>query len=125
MNHDLSNLLEAVERSGTDIAPTYEEYVLLAFALATDFGEGGRQAFHRLCRPSAKYDATHADRLYTAALSSGNRGQVHFASAVWLAQQHGVALTGMQAEPPSAEKVQKCSAAFSHTQARVLIMRLK
>ncbi len=121
MNHDLSNLLEAVERSGTDIAPTYEEYVLLAFALATDFGEGGRQAFHRLCRPSAKYDATHADRLYTAALSSGNRGQVHFASAVWLAQQHGVALTGMQAEPPSAEKVQKCSAVqpfHTHTGAR-------
>ena len=43
-------LTEAVETAGADIAPTYAEYVQLAFAIATDCGEAGREFFHRLCR---------------------------------------------------------------------------
>lgn len=89
-HHDLDGLVNAVERCGADIAPTYDEYVLLAFAIATDCGEGGRAAFHRLCRFSPKYEAAHADRLYTSALGSGNRGDVHLGSAFWLAKNHGV-----------------------------------
>lgn len=42
-------LTEAVETAGADIAPTYAEYVQLAFAIATDCGEAGREFFHRLC----------------------------------------------------------------------------
>ena len=50
----LCRLCEAVETAGADIAPTYAEYVQLAFAIATDCGEAGREFFHRLCRVSAK-----------------------------------------------------------------------
>ena len=46
----LRRLTEAVETAGADIAPTYAEYVQLAFAIATDCGEAGREFFHRLCR---------------------------------------------------------------------------
>ena len=49
----LCRLCEAVETAGADIAPTYAEYVQLAFAIATDCGEAGREFFHRLCRVSA------------------------------------------------------------------------
>ena len=49
----LRRLTEAVETAGADIAPTYAEYVQLAFAIATDCGEAGREFFHRLCRTSA------------------------------------------------------------------------
>ena len=45
----LCRLCEAVETAGADIAPTYAEYVQLAFAIATDCGEAGREFFHRLC----------------------------------------------------------------------------
>mgnify|MGYP001764219421 FL=1 len=38
----LCRLCEAVETAGADIAPTYAEYVQLAFAIATDCGEAGR-----------------------------------------------------------------------------------
>lgn len=48
----LRRLTEAVETAGADIAPTYAEYVQLAFAIATDCGEAGREFFHRLCRTS-------------------------------------------------------------------------
>lgn len=39
----LCRLCEAVETAGADIAPTYAEYVQLAFAIATDCGEAGRE----------------------------------------------------------------------------------
>ena len=41
----LCRLCEAVETAGADIAPTYAEYVQLAFAIATDCGEAGREFF--------------------------------------------------------------------------------
>lgn len=103
MMNDLSRLVAAAEQCGTDIAPSYDEYTLLAFAIATDCGEAGRDSFHRLCRLSAKYDARNADRLFSAALASG-RGDVHLGSAFWLAKQHGVEAGA----PP--EKVCKCAA---------------
>ena len=53
-------LTEAVETAGADIAPTYAEYVQLAFAIATDCGEAGREFFHRLrpCRTNV-FQCTH------------------------------------------------------------------
>lgn len=45
MNNDLSKLVEAVRTAHADIAPTYAEYVQLAFAIATDCGEAGRSDF--------------------------------------------------------------------------------
>ena len=52
MNNDLSKLVEAVRAAHADIAPTYAEYVQLAFAIATDCGEAGRSDFISLCEPS-------------------------------------------------------------------------
>ena len=49
----LCRLCEAVETAGADIAPTYAEYVQLAFAIATDCGEAGRE-FSIGVRVSAK-----------------------------------------------------------------------
>ena len=48
MNNPLENLrqlTEAVRMAGADIAPTYIEYVQLAFAIANDCGEAGRNDF--------------------------------------------------------------------------------
>ena len=42
-------LAEAVRNAGADIAPTYQEYIQLAFAIATDCGEAGRHDFLSLC----------------------------------------------------------------------------
>ena len=60
-------ITEAVETAGADIAPSYAEYVQLAFAIATDCGEAGREFFHRLCRISAKYQREHAERMFSNA----------------------------------------------------------
>lgn len=68
MNNDLSKLVEAVRAAHADIAPTYAEYVQLAFAIATDCGEAGRSDFISLCEPSPKFNALHANKLFSSAL---------------------------------------------------------
>ena len=82
-------LTEAVETAGADIAPTYAEYVQLAFAIATDCGEAGREFFHRLCRISAKYQSAHAERMFSNALTK-QQGAIHLGTAFHLAESTGV-----------------------------------
>lgn len=52
---DLERLVAAIEKQGANVAPTYQEYMPLAFAIANDCGEAGRSLFHRICRISEKY----------------------------------------------------------------------
>ena len=87
----LRRLTEAVETAGADIAPTYAEYVQLAFAIATDCGEAGREFFHRLCRISAKYQREHAERIFSNALTT-RHGEVHLGTAFHLAEMANVQL---------------------------------
>ena len=87
----LHRLTEAVETAGADIAPTYAEYVQLAFAIATDCGEAGREFFHRLCLTSAKYQREHAERIFSNALTT-RHGEVHLGTAFHLAEMTNVKL---------------------------------
>ena len=87
----LHRLTEAVETAGADIAPTYAESVQLAFAIATDCGEAGREFFHRLCLTSAKYQREHAERIFSNALTT-RHGEVHLGTAFHLAEMANVKL---------------------------------
>ncbi|WP_294588354.1 DUF3987 domain-containing protein [uncultured Bacteroides sp.] len=82
-------LTEAVRSAGADIAPTYQEYIQLAFAIATDCGEAGRSDFLILCSGSPKYDQRAADKLYSNALKTGHH-DVHLGTAFHLAELCGV-----------------------------------
>ena len=78
-------LAEAVRNAGADIAPTYQEYIQLAFAIATDCGEAGRHDFLSLCSLSSKFDRRAADKLFSNALKTG-RNDVHLGTAFHLAE---------------------------------------
>ena len=82
---DLRRLTEAVHAAGADIAPTYREYVQLAFAIATDCGEAGRSDFLMLCSLSAKYDVHAANKLFSNALKTNNNS-IHIGTAFHLAE---------------------------------------
>lgn len=103
---DLHRLVEAVKVAGADIAPSYREYVQLAFAIASDCGEAGRADFHTLCSFSSKYDARHADKLFTNALRTGYNN-VHLGTAFHLADRGGVQLAPPRPNPVSASGKKK------------------
>ena len=85
----LHRLTEAVRNAGADIAPTYQEYIQLAFAITTDCGEAGRQDFLTLCSFSPKYDPQAADKLFSNALKNGHNN-VHIGTAFHLAEVCGI-----------------------------------
>lgn len=95
MSDSLSRLVEAVRSAGVDIAPGYCEYVRLAFAIANDCGEAGREAFIALCSLSVKFNREKAERLFSNSLKKGDH-RIHLGTAFHLAE-----LAGVRLEPPS------------------------
>ena len=59
-----------IELAGTDIAPTYNDWRDLGFALAQGLGEGGRTFYHRLSRFYSSYQPAETEKQYTACLHS-------------------------------------------------------
>ena len=114
----LHRLTEAVRNAGADIAPTYQEYIQLAFAIATDCSEAGRQDFLTLCSFSPKYDPRAADKLFSNALKNGHN-DVHIGTAFHLAELCGVKV---QSEIPhgfgTLGTQDSHSSSASHTHAR-------
>ena len=128
---DLDYLVDVIKSSGIDIAPTYDEYTNLAFAIATDYGEAGRWAFHAICKLSQKYNETHANKMYSGAIAS-NHGIKHIASAFYLAKQAGVNIDEVRLKRAEERRKQreKCSnvqmftgITFPHVGARTLLYK--
>lgn len=74
--------------SGRDIAPDYEQYLNLSFALSSEYGEAGRNYFHALCQNSPKYNEHHANKQYDIALKR-NRSGVTIGTFYYLAKMQG------------------------------------
>ena len=69
---DLERLVAAIEKQGANVAPTYQEYMPLAFAIANDCGEAGREGFIALCSLSVKFNREKAERLFSNSLKKGD-----------------------------------------------------
>lgn len=109
----IEQLTVAVEQARVDIAPTYQEYMPLAFAVANSCGEAGRSFFHRLCSLSAKYRQDEAGKLYDHALLNGRGG--NSLGTVF----HLVQLAGVRFDKKLAN-LQNLQPPHTHTRAREL-----
>ena len=122
MSDSLSRLVEAVRSAGVDIAPGYCEYVRLAFAIANDCGEAGREGFITLCSLSVKFNREKAERLFSNALNKGDH-RIHLGTAFHLAELAGV--WNPQAAPAIRKQVMQVMQIMQHlfpTHARAIIM---
>ncbi|MAL18656.1 MAG: hypothetical protein CL670_00665 [Balneola sp.] len=63
-----------IERYSIPLAPDYPTYRDIGFAIASEFGEAGRDYFHRAVKHHHKYDKNHADHQYTKCLTPGPIG---------------------------------------------------
>ena len=60
--------LEQIDKRHLDITMDYKVWLTLAYALSNEFGEGGREYFHRVSRYYNGYNPREADRTFTACL---------------------------------------------------------
>jgi hypothetical protein len=85
----LDFICNAVKQYEIDITNQYEDWLRIGFALAFEFGEHGRDAFHCLSKQYHKYDESECDAKYDEALKN-HSGRVAFGSLIHIAKTHGI-----------------------------------
>ena len=103
LEHEIEQLVYAVESSCKDIAPDYTSWRDLAFALADALGEGGRSYFHRLSRFYPGYDEHEADKQFSACLRSHGSG-ITINTLFHLAKEAGVLMIRNTVKPYNVKK---------------------
>ena len=88
---DVERIVSQIERQGIDIAPSYEEWVKLGFALADGLGENGREHFLRLSAIHAGCTREAADEQYSKCLYSKNSG-ITISTFFHMAKQAGISI---------------------------------
>lgn len=74
-----------------DITETYKQWVSVAFALISEFGEQGREKFHMLSRQNSRYQYEESDRKFSSCLKSHGSG-ITIKTIFHLAKEAGVEL---------------------------------
>lgn len=85
---EINRVVCEIESLSIDIAPTYDEWVNLGFALAEGCGENGRAYFHRLSKLHHDYQYETADKQFTRCLQ-GKRQGITIATFFFMAEQGG------------------------------------
>lgn len=91
-SNDVERIVSLIEQNSTDIAPSYEEWVRLGFALVDGCGEKGRGYFLRLSSLHAGCTTEAAESQYDKCLRSGNSG-VTISTFFHLAKQAGISIS--------------------------------
>jgi len=72
-------------------ADDYHDHQNVAFALAKEYGEGGREYYHAICMGSSKYNQREIDRKFTNAIEKGT-GQVGIGTFFYMCKKVGIEL---------------------------------
>jgi hypothetical protein len=59
-----------IEQSGTDITKNYADWRNIGFAIAEEYGESGRQYFHRISKFHSSYDSKDCDEQYSKCINA-------------------------------------------------------
>jgi len=89
LRDDFKLVLSRIESSQTDITASYADWRDIGFAFADEFGEGGRDYFHRISRFYPGYSPTGCDKQYDNCLKSTGHG-ITIKTVFHLAKQAGI-----------------------------------
>lgn len=63
-----------IEQSGTDITKNYADWRNIGFAIAEEYGESGRNYFHRISKFHSSYDSKDCDEQYSKCINAKGHG---------------------------------------------------
>jgi len=81
-------VLSQILAAGYDMTGSYADWVKIGFAIASGYGEAGRQYFHEISQFHPKYKQVETDRQFTKCLQTGRAG-VTISSFFYMAKQVG------------------------------------
>lgn len=88
---NLDDVVKRIEEKKVDIAPSYDEWIKMGFALANAMGEEGRSYFHRISFFHSDYNREATDKQYNSCLSSSNHSNT-LGTFFFIAKNHGVGI---------------------------------
>lgn len=72
--NQVNAIIEKIETTGTDIAPEYGDWRNVGFAFADEFGEAGRELYHRISKFYTDYTREETDIQYNRCMKSKGHG---------------------------------------------------
>lgn len=72
---DFDSIIDQMDKKGLNLCEDYSEWIRIAYALVSEFGEQGRDHFHTLSSHSSKYNSIDCDAQYTACLNNHNESK--------------------------------------------------
>ncbi len=81
--------MQRIEALHFDITSNYHDWIRIGYAIATEYGEAGRELFHRFSQFYPRYSAQQTDKVYSYILQS-NRGTVRLATIFQIAKEYGI-----------------------------------
>jgi predicted P-loop ATPase len=92
VQNEFDAVVEAMVSANVSCVEDYRDWRDIAFGLADQFGEGGRQYFHRLSSCSNKYESSMCDRQYSHAIARNGKqtNKITIATIYWFARQAGI-----------------------------------
>lgn len=87
----VETLIALLKSTHTDITSGYTEWLKVGFAIASEFGEGGRRYFHDISSLYSGYDKAECDKKYDECLKT-DKGRTNISTIFYLAEQQGVKL---------------------------------
>src|ERR1700676_606682 len=87
--NDFTEIINQVQYSRIDLTADYEDWIKIGLALASKFGEQGRDYFHAFSQYNESYNQVKADKKYTHLLKNSEQ-KVSIGTIYYLAKQRGL-----------------------------------
>ena len=111
----VENVILQLETNHIDITASYDHWVNIAFALADEFGEGGRSFFHRVSLFYPRYSPDEADKQYDNCLRT-HSGAVGIGTFFHYCQEVGIHCSTPQMEKQACGSCGSCGSSSSSTE---------
>lgn len=73
-HYEVEIVIQRIEAHQIDLTCNYADWFKIGFAFASEFGEAGRNYFHRLSRFHPDYDVASSNRQFDKCLKGGKSG---------------------------------------------------
>ena len=95
---EVERIIQYIESNSTDITSAYSDWVNIGFAFADEFGESGRNLFHRISQFYPDYSSQECDKQFDNCLKANGQG-VSLKTFFYHAKQAGIPLASPRVEP--------------------------
>ncbi|TXD56913.1 DUF3987 domain-containing protein [Polaribacter sp. IC066] len=93
----IETYIAEIEKTATDITDNYKEWVKIGFAISEEYGETGRDYFHRISKFHPNYNAQECDIQYTKCINGKSSG-VSISTFYYLAHQNNINIIKIETE---------------------------